>query len=180
MRNGFLGGDFHPWRRYFARLVDMAVLGGPVAFVVLALLGAFTAVPVYLVADSDLLLAAVLMVATIPLEAVILAATGATPGKWLFGITVRDLEGRRLSAGAALKRSLLVFFSGMGVGIPIISLIASYLSYRRLTKVGITAWDEAVGAGVWHKPYGVFRSVWSVAVLLSPLLVPVCIYLYQL
>jgi uncharacterized RDD family membrane protein YckC len=179
MKRGFLGGEWHPWRRYFARMVDMAVLGGPVALVVLALLGAFTYLPVDLVANNDLLLAAALMVATIPLEAVSLAATGSTPGKWLFGVSVRDREGNRLSFGAALKRSVLVFFSGLGAGIPIISLLASYLAYRRLRNLGITAWDEAVGADIEHAPGGVFRSGWSVAVLLSPVLLLVVVFLIK-
>jgi uncharacterized RDD family membrane protein YckC len=179
MKRGFLGGEMHPWRRYFARMVDMAVLGGPVALVVLSLAGAFTYLPVDIVADNDLLLAAALMLATIPLEAISLAATGSTPGKWLFGVSVRDQDGDRLSLGAAVKRSVLVFFAGMGAGIPFISLLASYLAYRRLLSFGVTGWDEAVGAVVSHEPGGAFRSGWSVAVLLSPALLLVVVFLVK-
>ena len=155
----FLGGRHHPWRRLFARMVDICTVG-PVLFLLLIVENPIVA---YIVLHLVWLLA----------EALLLSLFGTTPAKWLFGIRVEHPGGNLLSFSEALNRSFLVFVQGLGFGIAFVSLFTQFFAYRRLTKTGTTLWDTSVGAVVLHKKWGVVRAlvcpvaVFGVLILLS-------------
>lgn len=116
----------HPWRRYFARAADLALCGLPWAalcFLVFhwnppsnlwtRLLNTYAAYGVMLVA-----------------EPLLLHFWGTTPGKAVFGITIRDAAGEKLSHAQAQARTLAVFGRGMGWGIPIYRLYRLWKSFN--------------------------------------------------
>ena len=76
------------------------------------------------------------------LEPLLLARFGTTAGKWCMGITVTRPDGERLGYSEALNRTALVWFYGAGLGLPLVELVCSYLSYRRYTRGEELAWEE--------------------------------------
>jgi hypothetical protein len=84
-----------------------------------------------------------------------LSKWGATPGKALFRIQILALDtGRKLSYLAALRRALLVWFRGIAMGLPVFSLIAQIVAYRRLKVHGVASWDRDSSSVVTHAEIG--------------------------
>ena len=75
------------------------------------------------------------------LEPVLLSATGTTLGKWILGLKVVDNKGKRLSYKKALKRTLLVFVHGMGLGLPIYNLVRLWKSYGAYASDEDLTWE---------------------------------------
>ncbi len=125
----------HPWLRYFARRLDMALLYAIICFIIV--------VGIRLRPISGAVMQPVLMMLSaallIPVEAFMLHRWGTTPGKWIFGIHVEAKEGRYLTFAEALQRSKQIYIRGMGLGIPVAMLICNVLAYCRLT-----------GRSYWH------------------------------
>jgi hypothetical protein len=82
-----------------------------------------------------------LTLAYAPFEAFVLYAFGTTVGKALHGIRLRHAGGPSLPLGSAVNRAFSVWFKGMGMGIPLITLITMAVAHNRLTKKGKTSWD---------------------------------------
>ena len=118
----------HPWRRYFARGIDLALVGLPVSFVQYVLLHRnYTTVSWW----EDIVCALIGWGLLLLLEPLLLARFGTTAGKWCMGITVTRPDGKRLSYSEALNRTALVWFYGAGLGLPLVELVCNYRSYRR-------------------------------------------------
>ncbi|MBS1358977.1 MAG: MerR family transcriptional regulator [Oscillospiraceae bacterium] len=129
----------HPWRRYLARAIDLTLVGLPVSFVQYVLLHRnYTTVSRW----EDLVCALISWGLLLLLEPLLLARFGTTAGKWCMGITVTRPDGERLSYSEALNRTALVWFYGAGLGLPLVELVCSYLSYRRYTRGEELAWEE--------------------------------------
>lgn len=163
----FLGGDTHPWRRYFARFVDTLII--LVLFVALVF-GAAKGMPEHsvglLLAIANLPEIAIgigLLLLWVPIEAVFLATFGATPAKALFGIKVVHANGSLLTFAQALVRSFRVFVQGNGLGFPLFTLFTNIFAYQRLTKTGTTLWDIATDAEVQHQEWGALRMLACIA-----------------
>lgn len=174
----FFGGQHHPWRRLFARTVDICTAG---LVLFMLLIFAFSATMPEQAAgfakaiENPIIASVVLYLIWLPAEALLLSLFGTTPAKWLFGIRVAHPGGNLLSFAAALNRSFLVFVQGVGFGIPFVALFTQLFAYRRLTKTGTTLWDTSTTAVVLHKKWGVFRAlactaaVFAVLILISAL-----------
>ena len=170
----FLGGVHHPWRRFFARTVDLMSIGILIFFLFAFSVG-------YLFPnniggfvkfiENPIGATIVLYVLWLPVEALFLSVGGTTPAKWIFGIRVTSQTGEKLSYGQALKRAFLVFVQGDGFGIPLVTLFTRLFAYRRLTKTGTTLWDTSVSSVVTHKKWGVIRAIASIFVTLVVLMV---------
>ena len=129
----------HPWRRFLARGIDLALVGLPVSFVQYVLLHRnYTTVSRW----EDIVCALIGWGLLLLLEPLLLARFGTTAGKWCMGITVTRPDGERLSYSEALNRTALVWFYGAGLGLPLVELVCSYLSYRRYTRGEELAWEE--------------------------------------
>lgn len=169
----FLGGQHHPWRRLFARTVDICTAG---LVLFMLLIFAFSATMPELAAgfakaiENPIIASVVLYLIWLPAEALLLSLFGATPAKWLFGIRVAHPGGNLLSFAAALNRSFLVFVQGVGFGIPFVALFTQLFAYRRLTKTGTTLWDTSTTAVVLHKKWGVFRALVCTAAVFAVLM----------
>lgn len=75
-----------------------------------------------------------------PIEAVLIAAIGTTPGKFFLGLAVQDDKGEKLSMGASLKRSLFIgkrpgnlMKSSLRKGRPLLALLAILLFFGGAT-----------------------------------------------
>ena len=157
----FMGGVLHPWRRFWARTVDLIFLGLGIVFiltVIFSVLFPVNAEKLLKVYENPILAGLIIYFLWVPVEAAFLALTGTTPSKWIFGIRILKNTGGKLSYSEALKRTLSVWVQGEGMGIPIATLFTRLFAYRRLTKTGTTLWDTYAGSIVTHKKWGVIRG----------------------
>lgn len=122
----------NPWRRSWARTLDFAIYG----------------LMIYLVFPSVLedplggiLVTVAQVVLTVLLEPLLLMLFRTTLGKAVFGITVTDLDGNRLTYKQALDRTMMVLQHGMGFGVPYLS---AYFQHRSLQIA------EAGGEQIWE------------------------------
>ncbi len=67
---------------------------------------------------------------------------GNTLGKWLFGISILEKDGNRISPSRYFKRNMMIFLQGWGLGIPIINLVTMTTQYNKLSKEGTTTYDK--------------------------------------
>lgn len=139
-----------PWRRFFARQLDLLLARA--ACTGAAVASGSADVWLFLQPTTALLILspALLILA----EAAFLTAVGTTPGKAALGLRVLASDGSRLAFPAALKRSFLAW-TGSGFGLPpvyLIPLLQWILSYRFLEKYRDTLWDRAAQSRVTASP----------------------------
>jgi len=94
------------------------------------------------------------------IDAFFLSKIGTTPGKWLLKTRVTHADGSYLSFMEALWRDLKMLWRGQALGIPLISLFASFNAYRSLKANGITSWDSEGHFQVTHQYIGAKR-LWT-------------------
>lgn len=75
-----------------------------------------------------------------------------TPGKWLFGLSVRNKDGSKLSLGDSMLRGLRVLFTGIGFGWDLLCVFCQALSFFTAKRLGAPLWDHAGGHQVTAKP----------------------------
>jgi uncharacterized RDD family membrane protein YckC len=149
----------HPWRRLFARYVDillMAMFAG-VMIGVIGLNRTLSGVDTLL--KNDIVFGMICLLLLVPLEAILLATFGGTLGKALYGVDLQSEDGKPLSFGQSFSRAIKVYFRGMAIGFPLISLVAAYFGYKSLKENGRTSWDIEEKIIVRHRPMGVVRII---------------------
>lgn len=116
-----------PGRRFFARFLDLAFYN-VLWFVFLELI---CNVNIGIRSSGGSLLDSIASLALMFfLEPILLSLFGTTLGKWILGIQVTDNEGARMTYQNARARTFSVLLRGMGLGIPIYSLIRLWMSFR--------------------------------------------------
>lgn len=159
----------HPWRRYFARMLDTMTNGALVFFllgIVIAtidqdelnrLLGLLEGKPYSRFLDTM----ATLAIATIP-NAVCIGFTGSSLGKLIFGVHVARADGAPIGFWTAFRREVMVYFRGFGLGIPLVSLITLIVAFQRLKADGITSWDTDLDLTVTYRDATTTQAVLNV------------------
>ena len=129
----------HPWRRYFARAIDLTLVGLMVSLVQYVLLHH----NLVNISKAEIFLCGLAGWGLLVLiEPLLLSRFAATAGKWCMGITVTRPDGERLSYGEALERTATVWLYGAGLGISIVELVCNYRSYRRYMNGEELAWES--------------------------------------
>ena len=133
-----------PWRRFFARMVDLWVIALPTSFAAAFVLSTFSPAfglwiqrPGSEYAFGWLILPLVLLV-----EVGIFALFGTTVGKALLRVIVASDDGHRPTAGQYLQRQLGVYWYGLGTGFPLVSLFTMARQHRRLKARRPAGYDE--------------------------------------
>ncbi|MDE6641500.1 MAG: MerR family transcriptional regulator [Acetatifactor sp.] len=127
-----------PWRRYFARSMDL-LLYSVIWDVFLALV---MGVNISMrsaggkILDKIVILSVMLFV-----EPVLLALFGTTPGKWILGLRVTDNAGECLTFEEARARTWKVCLHGMGLSIPIWSIVRMWKSYKVCVEEETQEWE---------------------------------------
>lgn len=143
-----------PWRRWFARIADVAIFGSVLAI----------ALPKELWFDNDLANGWIITLAWFPVEAVLIAARGTTPGKAVMNLRVAHFDGKsRLTVGQSATRAWGALVSGQGFGIPIVTLFTQINQYRRISSGRPVSYDENLSR-VLGGPIGPGRAILAVAV----------------
>ncbi len=166
-----------PWQRLAARIFDYAIWGLVLALLLSELrgLGVVPAELAFWVGHP--LLAPMLITATwVPIEALLIASIGTTPGKWLFGVflqfSISDAYARRdtrAQLDRALRRSFRVWWEGIGCGFPLLAPVLIAVAYEKLAQNQETDWDFAQDVLVTHGPPGVLNTVTGVCGLAAML-----------
>ncbi|HEX4883079.1 MAG TPA: DnaJ domain-containing protein [Casimicrobiaceae bacterium] len=166
-----------PWHRLAARLFDYAIWGLVLALLLSELTG-MGAIPESLAhALGHPLIAPVLITLSwVPVEALLIAALGSTPGKWLFGIylqfSISDAYARRDTQAQlrrALRRGFRVWWEGVAGGFPLLAPFLVAVAYEKLAQNQETDWDFAEDVLVTHGPPGVLNAVTGVCGLAAML-----------
>lgn len=152
------GEQVRPWVRYAARTLDLWLFALVFGFV----LGVFAP---SVLAYGDVVLGLPVMFVYLFVEPMLLATWGTTPGKALLRVRLREANGEKLVYIEALNRCFAVWFRGLGMGLPIVSLITQIVAYRNLVQNGETTWDADGELVVSHEPVGAVRTM--IAILLS-------------
>ncbi|MCZ8520173.1 MULTISPECIES: RDD family protein [Paenibacillus] len=135
-----------PWMRYWARSLDMLLW-------VMALDALLAYVPVaFLPPASSLLLSVLFGLLWLPVEILLLALWGTTPGKLLFGVKVRRTDGGKAALPQAARRSVKLLWRGLGLGLPLISMFTMLNAHHELHKHGQASWDRDSGLLVHYRP----------------------------
>lgn len=132
----------HPWRRLWARNLDILLM-----MAVWHILQ-FQVLHWYLppVQFRDQLQSAVSMgmgwLLLLLVEPILLCTWGYTPGKWLLGLQVRRLDGRKLAWDQAVERTLGVLWRGEGLCIPVYQELRNWTCYVDCTDGKPLPWEE--------------------------------------
>lgn len=142
------------WSRFVARQIDFLVFGvvaGTALFLIFPDLRFST------VLDNSVVATLLTILLALLLEVPVMALTGGTVGKWIFGITVRRNDGSKLRMGELFRRNLLLWVHGLGLGIPLVNLFFLGKSYRVAREGRRNRWDENALHLVCQKPIGRLR-----------------------
>lgn len=151
----------HPWMRFFARAIDTSLYRLLVLFLFVYVfrwygyldLGWF----------ADILMTTGIYCVSILVEPLWLRYVGWTPGKWIFGLKLRDKNGNKLSLAAARSRAWQVAWQGDGLMIPFYSLWRNWKSYKCCRDEGDCPWDVYEGCRYTRedrKLYGIWLAIW--------------------
>lgn len=125
-----------PWRRYFARLIDIS-LATPIALAgaIIAALALKSYFGVAIVGSMVFVMIGFFLVAMAFLIAVITWAFGNSPGKAVYAIrVVPELSERSPSFFYVFFRELKVYIFGLALGIGPIAIIPQLFAYKALTS----------------------------------------------
>ena len=161
-----------PWIRYWARFIDYLVWGVIVGFILGLLEGAGAISNQTILGLTNPLIFGILIVSTWTfVEPAVIAAFGTTIGKVFLKVKLSHQSNEKLSKvdlGTLYKRSLAVWLKGMGIGLPLVSMITQLVGYRNLKSQGETSWDRDYGFAVSHGRIGYVRgSLATMAILFS-------------
>ena len=135
----------NPWLRCIARFFDYSLF-----FFLIHLISYPISLPLHRLLPIEFF-------AWIPVETLLLASWGTTPGKWLLKTEIKKGHLRRFPFSLALRRSFSVWFRGIGMGIPVINVLCLVSAYYRLKMFQTTSWDRDEGLTVIHHPLPKWR-----------------------
>jgi len=147
-----------PWRRYWARSLDIFVGTFLAATVIGALWPSFLSQMTAAAGEKGIILL-ILLPFAFAVDALICWALGNTPGKAIAGIKVLQKGGqRRLSPTAYLGRNFGVYVFGFALGLPLVSLFTLVYGYRRAADGDPSTWDRFFGSRVYALSDGGLRT----------------------
>lgn len=138
-----------PWRRYWARSLDI-IVGFGLASCLFGAIWSSLFARVNELTGHEWVVLLLLLPAALALDTLIYWGLGNTPGKAIAGIKVLAEGGRRpLSARAYLGRNFGVYVFGLGLGLPFITLVTLIYGYRRAAAGKESIWERFSGSRVY-------------------------------
>lgn len=133
-----------PWRRFFARLIDLWIIALPAGFF-LAWIGALSSIEFALWIQepgSKYAFGWLSMPVVLLIESFIYGIFGTTLGKALLGIEVVTVAAYKATFSQYAKRLIGVYWGGLGTGFPLVSLFTMAHQYGRLRRGKHAGYDE--------------------------------------
>lgn len=164
-----------PWRRYGARILDILISGGlgffvfGIAFAIVAPISADNFFSLFEGRAGTLLDLFCTTVMGCIINATLMATVGTTIGKAIFGIRVRKLDGSGLGFATSFAREFKVWFVGLGLGVPLLSLATMLLCYNVLVSNGQTSWDKGHYLVMYRQSgmFQIFMNMLGVAMIIA-------------
>lgn len=158
----------HPWRRFFARVLDLnlydtlySMLLALVFHVNFAIRGT----------GAGVLDAIVVLLLMVFLEPLLLRLWGTTPGKFIFGLRVETTGGDKPGYGQGLARTWGVLSRGLGFGIPIYRLYRLYKSYKICSQGEPEPWEDELAYTIrdtkWYRGAAAILAYGGMVALLA-------------
>lgn len=137
---------YHPWMRFFARSLDMALYDTllNVLWLVMFRDQSFLRLQTANLLTT-ILTSMALLALTLALEPLWLHFWGWTPGKWVFGLKLRNEDGTRLSIAQGWERSWQLAWEGYGWNIPFYSLWRFWRCWNDAMDGWNGEWNGEVG-----------------------------------
>lgn len=168
-QGALVNAEIHPWRRLFARVIDINSWSIAAAFILGYLIAQNEPklLESYLKFCNNIFLSGMVFYAAwLPVEAICISTIGTTPAKWCFGISIKAPNGANLDFSTALERAFRVWMKGDAFGIPLVLIVTRLIAYNTLTKDGITSWDDECDSVVHHEEWGVGRFLGCIVLVL--------------
>ncbi len=127
---------FFPWRRYFARGLDIAIYSIMYSIVIIIALNFETVSTSFAI----LLLFGVPIVMFI-VEPILISKTGTTFGKFVWGIRVVGENNELLTYKNALIRTIYVYIFGLGLNFQLTLFICLWLSWNKYSSGKSLRWE---------------------------------------
>ncbi len=165
-----------PCRRFFARMLDLAVYRSLISAVLVLvfhvnLRGADVGVTLLQWFGGIVLM--------LFIEPLFLSRLGTTPGKWLLGLGMTDPDGQRLTYEAAYERTSSLLFRGMGFGVPLIRLWPLWKCFRTCETGDTLPWEGDSVLVLWdEKPWRIAAYTAAYAMLAAAIML--CVLLAEL
>ncbi len=153
-------GNLHLVRRFWARMVDINIHS---TFVLLFLYVANFDIGAILASHWFVIL---LLLSWAPIDAILIHFHGTTPGKWLLGIRVCNVDESPLSRNQSTWRAFRVVIAGLGLGLQYVLPLCLVISYWITRKIGRPIWDHLGGHVVNFRPIRLTRYFVVAGVLL--------------
>lgn len=149
------------WRRFFARSFDIYCIHFPLVGILSFVLSYnFAGFADFMSKDGG---SALFAMACLPLalacESGIYALLKTTPGKFLLGIRLYNLKGERINGSDYFSRNAALYTAGLGLGIPLISLIPMISQFSKVRKGNKTSYDQKLGFQVNRKGNSLIKTV---------------------
>lgn len=154
-----------PWRRFFARFIDLWTLGIAVVlpFVYYLVLVSPDFARWLQRPNAGYAIGFLSIPLTLLVESIVFGVFGTTLGKWLLGVHIETLESKELWFKAYLYRQTGVYLNGLGTGFPLVSLFTMAWQHSLVKSGRATRYDEGLYQVITRK-VSVIR--YAVAVLL--------------
>jgi uncharacterized RDD family membrane protein YckC len=161
-----------PWRRFFARSIDLWTLGPLTGYLVATAMASFSdGFALWLQRPgSDYAFGWLVLPVILVVEAIIFGLFGTTLGKGLLGVRVTRVSGDRPTFNGYLKRQIGVYWYGLGTGFPLVTLFTMARQYGHLKASRQTAYDSGEFS-VRAPRLGILRAVVATVVVGALLLV---------
>lgn len=132
----------HPWRRYWARCLDLLLMSVAAQILQYQVLGWYVP-PVWLRDElQDAANLALELLLLFVMEPLLLCTWGYTPSKWLLGLQVRRLDGRKLAWDQGVERLFSVLWFGNGMCIPLYREWRNWTCYEICTDGRPLPWEK--------------------------------------
>jgi uncharacterized RDD family membrane protein YckC len=114
---------------------------------------------------TNLLLLGLQLVPWFIAESILLHRFGTTPGKWLLGLRVTNVDGSPLTLAAATLRSFRILIVGIGFGWAPLALLYHAFNFFLIKRLGNPLWDHAGGHRVRAEPLVGWRIITVILLL---------------
>jgi uncharacterized RDD family membrane protein YckC len=156
-----------PWRRFWARIIDLWLLSLPVGLgvgIVLNLISPDFISSIEKYGSPNYAFGWICLPAVLLAEAIFFGIFGNTPGKALLGLRVTTVGAAKPSFNDYLSRLVGVYWFGLATGFPIISFFTMFRQYNHVTGGRQTGYDSGRFNVRGHR-IGFFRSTVAAVVV---------------
>lgn len=126
-----------PFRRYFARVIDLSFYQLLVSFIMIVILRMNIHYEL-----MDLFITILALISMVLIEPWFISKFKTTPGKFILGLYVTDYKGNALSYWEASTRTINLLVYGYGCMIPIVSTIAGIYCLVACSKEKSFIWED--------------------------------------